>query len=247
MCSAKLKKNGNTSVMLNHLRSVHSLNLEKVSKTSTNDNLTQMPIKSLLSNEKVYDENTRKYQKLTDSVVDFVTHCSEALSLVDNLSRRKLTDVIISEKFETHKKKIVEELDQTLALSVTTDCWTSPANDPYMGLTCHYIDNEDQLQKIPIALKYVPESHTSQNLASSLKKVFHDYNIEHKLTSISTDSAANMIKMATFLSGKKHLPFLGHIMNIVVKKNIIDSSNESLKTLISKCRKLVGTFRHVRI
>ncbi|RNA15566.1 zinc finger BED domain-containing 1-like [Brachionus plicatilis] len=103
-----------------------------------------------------------------------------------------------------HNKHVLpssRKLTDTLALSVTPDCWTSPANDPYMGLTCHYIDNDDQLQKIPIALKYVPESHSSENLASICR--------EFSMIIISNTKTE------------------------IVKNNMIDSSNESLKTLIT--------------
>ena len=107
-CGAHLKKNGNTSTMLNHLKSFHP-HLELENETNKEKN-SETPLKCFLSNQQVYNETSTKYKELTDGVVDFITHCSEAVSLVDNPwfvkmlakfdnryvlpSRRKFTDII---------------------------------------------------------------------------------------------------------------------------------------------------------
>ncbi|CAF0912916.1 unnamed protein product [Brachionus calyciflorus] len=186
----------------------------RLESEESNNNTSQMPIKEFLSNQQVYDETSQKYKQLTDCVVDFITMSCQC------------------------------ELDKVLSLSVTTDCWTSESNHQFMGVTCHYVSQDNKLKQIPLCLDYMPKAHTSKNLASNLKSILSNYNIENKVASISTDSAANMIKMIDYLRGIEHFLCWGHIINTVVKNNLIESSNDKLKNVITKCRKLVGTFRH---
>jgi hypothetical protein len=51
---------------------------------------------------------------------------------------------------------------------MTTDCWSSNANNSYIRLTVHFVDDEFKFNSLEIALKYLVESHTSEYLKKEI-------------------------------------------------------------------------------
>ncbi|RNA33178.1 zinc finger BED domain-containing 4-like [Brachionus plicatilis] len=50
--------------------------------------------------------------------------------------------------------------------------------------------------------------------------------------------------MIDYLQGIYHFPCMGHIINTVVKNNLVDSSNDKLKAVITRCQ-LLKPFWHI--
>jgi hypothetical protein len=85
-------------------------------------------------------------------------------------------------------------------VSVTMDGWTSISGDPYLSLTCHFINSEWKLITSCLTTMYYPESHTADNLADFVTSTLHDFGLRRgNLVSMTTDSAANMIAAARVL------------------------------------------------
>ena len=129
------------------------------------------------------------------------------------------------------------------SISITTDSWTSVSGNPYLSLTTHFVDQNFAIKSLPIKLKYLPESHSSYNIGAFINKSLNEFQIDKKTVSISSDSAANMIKLIDYLPDITHIPCLGHVINNLVKNNLIYDTSYQLNDLISRCRKLVGIFR----
>ena len=53
-------------------------------------------------------------------------------------SRKTLTEKILTDLYKRTKSKLREFLDTSSAVSITTDGWTSVANESYLGVTCHF-------------------------------------------------------------------------------------------------------------
>ena len=87
---------------------------------------------------------------MTASVVDCLTECNLPLSLVDNPAfikmlnkfdnkyklpgRHTLTEKYLHEKVKQKKEVIQKEFDkEAVFVSLTLDCWSSVANNPYLG------------------------------------------------------------------------------------------------------------------
>src|SRR3954453_18741650 len=52
-------------------------------------------------------------------------------------------------------------------ISVTLDCWTSPNNEAFLGITGHYIDNEWALQSLVLDFVPLNGEHTGENLCGA--------------------------------------------------------------------------------
>ena len=84
-------------------------------------------------------------------------------------------------------------------ISVTLDCWTSPNNKPFLGITGHYIDNGWTLQSL--LLDFVPlcGEHTGANLCEAFVGACERLGILDKLLGVTSDNATNIGKLLTCL------------------------------------------------
>ena len=115
-----------------------------------------------------------------------------------------------------------------------------------MGITVHFVDDDLKLNSIQIACKYIPESHTSLYLKEQIDLVLKEYNIESKVVAGSSDTARNINKtISTLMTNILYVPCLCHKLNLVIR-DILDSDKEDneLNVILTKCRKLVGCFKH---
>jgi hypothetical protein len=86
-------------------------------------------------------------------------------------------------------------------ISVTFDCWTSPNNEAYLGVTGHYIDNDWAMQSLLLDFVPLPGEHTGENLCGAFVDVCVRRGILDKLLGVTTDNAANMGKCLADLEG----------------------------------------------
>ena len=61
----------------------------------------------------------------------------------------------------------------------------------YMGVTCHYIDNDWKFQKKVLTFKVFHEIHTGDNIYRILKIIFEKYKINNKNFAIDFDNTSN--------------------------------------------------------
>ena len=70
--------------------------------------------------------------------------------------------------------------------ALTTDCWSSRANESFIGITFHSITKDWELKTFTLDNRALPESHTSENLAEALRKVLLDCDLEESHISAVT-------------------------------------------------------------
>lgn len=124
-------------------------------------------------------------------------------------------------------------------VAITTDSWTSVSTESYLAITCHFIDQNFNLNSSLLAVPKVNEQHTSENLANVLQQIFDEWQIGSKVSCIVTDSAANMIKTCELLQ-KRHLPCYAHSMNLAVQENL---KLDCVKDVLAKCKEIVRHFK----
>ena len=109
----------------------------------------------------------------------------------------------------------------TKAFSFTTDLWKSRANDSYMALTCHYINEDYELVKlVPFVQYFGTNRHTGKNI-----KVFIDQFMEvlglgdgsEYQTYIVCDNASNNKVMVELSCGLHEYYCALHTMALCVK------------------------------
>jgi len=78
-------------------------------------------------------------------------------------------------------------------LSFTIDGWTSPNVISFLGITCHYIDDDWKIQDILLDFVSFMEPHSGENIANAFAKSLQEMNV---LTKVSN----NLIKFFFFLN-----------------------------------------------
>ena len=62
--------------------------------------------------------------------------------------------------------------------AITADCWTSSANEAYIGVTFYTITWEWELQHFVLENQELPEQHTAANTAEAMKNVLAQWELD---------------------------------------------------------------------
>ncbi|RVE68512.1 hypothetical protein OJAV_G00093430 [Oryzias javanicus] len=156
------------------------------------------------------------------------------------LPSRATTGKNIAELYENEKTKITEALGKTEAVALTGDYWTSLGNHNYLGATGHFFDCEWQLRSTALTVMKTEERHFASVCAEHFLDVARQWGVEEKVSTLTTDSARNMIAAARQLPFE-HVPCVAHCIHRVIT---VCLHNSPFDSTLAKCRKLVGHFKH---
>lgn len=101
---------------------------------------------------------------------------------------RQIDQVLTVER--ENLKKVLKDIPN---VCLTVDLRTSLANNSYLGVTCHFLDNWKLRNSISVTVE-VPESHTSEIISNNIKSIIQNWQIENKVCAIVSDNVANMMK-----------------------------------------------------
>lgn len=62
------------------------------------------------------------------------------------------------------KQKVASQIDSATAVALTSDCWTSRAQDSYITVTAHTLDSEWKSQAFTLAMEAMQEWHMGENI-----------------------------------------------------------------------------------
>ncbi|KAL4154005.1 hypothetical protein QTP88_001838 [Uroleucon formosanum] len=123
----------------------------------------------------------------------------------------------------------------------TTDCWTSSSNQPFIGLTCHFINDNFKLTSACLGCIELSEDHTGENIADVVQMLFLDYEIpDRKICSIVTDYGSNMLKAVRNLN-IPHVACFGHALNTAVSRIL---NMDEIKDVFHKIKLIHNIFAH---
>ncbi|XVF21307.1 hypothetical protein REPUB_Repub12eG0079700 [Reevesia pubescens] len=118
-------------------------------------------------------------------------------------------------------------------IAITTDMWTADHQKKgYLALTAHFIDSSWTLQKRIIRYCYVPAPHTKEVIADELMKIFLDWNLDRKLSTITLDNCSVNDGVVDLLVDRLglnslmlegnffHIRCCAHILNLIVKDGL---------------------------
>ncbi|CAF0937428.1 unnamed protein product [Brachionus calyciflorus] len=123
---------------------------------------------------------------------------------------------------------IQQELFQAQSIAITTDGWTSVKNYSYLGITCHFLNDNSQFFSRTLDIIHLPGSHNKENLANCISNFLNNWSITTKIIAYVSDNGKNMSNIKHFLneslrnyqpnSGEIfHLRCVAHLINLVVK------------------------------
>lgn len=142
--------------------------------------------------------------------------------------------------YASRREGLQTELSAASFISLTADFWTSIANDAYLGITAHWIDDDWMLRSATLQVRHVPERHTAEQCASEVLEAATDWGIVEKVAAVCTDNARNIslgVERANFQS----LKCAAHTLQLCIHKAL---SVTGVERLLAACRRTVGHFKH---
>lgn len=158
-------------------------------------------------------------------------------------SRKTVSQKMLPALYESTKASVTEKLKQSVSSSevqkicLTSDLWTSRANESYIAVTGHYINDSFELKSILISCQNFEGSHTSENISAALLEMANEWNLTGKINFVVTDNAANIQRSLTDLRWK-HYGCYAHTLNLIVQDAI-----KNVETNITKLKKIVRHFK----
>ncbi len=142
-------------------------------------------------------------------VINFICECLLPFSVVKEKTFKELVTTlqpqakVISPSTVTKrifkaatdmKKKLIAELDEVKFVATTADYWSANQKN-YLGVTCHWIDEESlERRSAALACTRVKGSQTFDVVAHALNDVHRQYKIRQKVVRTTTDNGTNFIK-----------------------------------------------------
>jgi len=238
-------KNGGTTNLQKHLDSMHKFQLGKrdAKQRTLDDCSTAVVFSKQLFEEYLIDWILLNNQPFSEVDSEPLKRLLGLLKPVDIMSsttlKRRIIDRFNSKLCEM--RGIFEKLDSKV--SFTTDCWTSPNNISFMGITAHYIDNDWTLQSVTLDFLPLSDPHTGLNLSIAFSSVLEKFSLTEKVMGITLDNASNndsFINLDLDNSFQKyhHIRCFAHVLNLGAQAalTVISPDLEKLRIGIRKIR-----------
>ncbi|CAF1565488.1 unnamed protein product, partial [Adineta ricciae] len=243
-CKALLsRQNGATSGLRKHLFQVHKIeafrtvtgnlqtNSDEIS-TEEKKKIDSLVINCIIRDGRSFDDMRRPgILKLINHLVP--TYTPPHRNTVQTRLKRLHCD---------KKSILIKQLSKINSIGVTCDFWSDKRLYSYLCLTGHYITSSNKFLSKVLAFSWFHHRHTSANICTIIKKELKELNILEKTRSITTDGAANMLKIGGSLTNdSKQIWCVAHRLHLVVcnglglwiRKKPASSSSTSISTTTS--------------
>ena len=215
-----------------HCTKIRNLDLDSVSATSSKRAKTQQSLGSFFQRPAV--PNTLKMEHQQLSVVRFVVEQMLPFSVVESESFRNMMAAhnphtrIMSNKrakqlinlLSSHTRGTLTNEMKQETVNFTTDHWTSHANQNCAALTAHWIDSTWTLNSVSLGIFLHEGRTTAEELLSAFVDIWSDLDLTAvEILSVTTDTAANMNKVGTFMEEKgiAHVCCTDHNLQLTCK------------------------------
>lgn len=257
--SAASSSRGNCSVSPSHTDKVGLTNKPaRAPKQITSKNQVQPTLQAFIAKTAPLKSNEPRAKSITHHIGRMMCLDNRPFSLVEDRgftefvkflepryvlpSRKHFSNTVIPQMYQECRDNVNKKLDEAEYISLTTDMWTSTANDDYLSLTAHFVDSNFVLQHLNIEVIPFPElSHTGNNLCNFITQTLREWKLHTKVVAIVRDNARN-ITSGLETSEFEHLSCLAHTLQLVVKDGLLN--NKNVNNLIANGRRIVGHFKH---
>ena len=251
ICNKEYAYHGGTSNLRDHLMRLHPSKLPSPSN--------QPLLDSFLKQSKCSDYCAKK---ITELIVDMVVRDLRPAATVEGSGFKALINYIepgyrvpsanhIAEvarrKYLSGKNAICSYLQsETHYMAFTTDIWTSRANDAYLSLTMHSIDDSWNMVSIVLATAPFPEHHTAANIVSKVKQVMEEFHLEvDRLLAVVHDQCSNMQLAGETLNEEcencQSISCAAHRLQLCVEEGLAITA---ISQAVGAVKKVVAHFKH---
>ena len=253
-----LAYHGGTSSMHEHLKKRHyTAFCEATTNDSSDTSASKQTRLDSFTRSVVYPRTRSK--AITDRVAGVIIKDLRPISLVDGEGFQSLMSFVepgyhlpsatyFTKVIELKCQEAVTKVQQTLQaanyISITSDMWTSLANDAYISLTTHYISNEWKMESVCLGTIPVSERHTGDNIALWIEEILVKFGIgTQKVVSFVHDNGSNFVRAGKILTEKfewSSESCAGHDLQLCIKAGL---EVDELHQVVSAARRLVEYFK----
>ena len=157
-------------------------------------------------------------------------------------SRDNMANTLVPAWYNAEKEALKEELQSISYSSLTSDGWTSIAQDHYITITIHYIQSGKLKQKV-LQTKAVYVSQTGEVIAEDISQCLDNFGIQNTVTAITVDNAANMTLAIRKLNVLR-LGCFAHTLNLGAQKIY---SKPTISRWFERIRAIVLWFKRIHL
>ncbi|XP_054283311.1 zinc finger BED domain-containing protein 4-like [Macrosteles quadrilineatus] len=262
-------KTASTGSLINHLRR-HKKEFQEFSKERLNVNKQkeeqpstskQPSVQDLFKKKERFTTSHPRHIQITKAVTRMITTDLHPYSLVEEASFKNLMDILepryqlpsrttfsrtlVPELYKSERERIkstiTEDAKSLLSMSLTTDTWTSRANDSFMSLTLHYLSKDFDYKSFVLGNKNITEAHTSLFLLGQLEEMVENWELPKIPIYVLSDNAAN-IKAALDKSSWERIPCFAHTLQLAIHD--AESEVPGINEMCKRARNIVGHYSH---
>ena len=253
-CKNEFTYHRSTSSLSYHLRTKHAF-VHWPSSSAGDTSKEQPTLPEMYEKAKPMDQ--AKYDGITNAIAKWIAMSGRPTNIVTDdglqnvirvtsgnqsytLPSRPVIDARITDLYTATKMKVKKVLEGAVHVALTADCWSSLANDSYLGVMGHTLDSDWKLHSFAMTVNYIEDRHYSAACAEHFSAAARDWNVFEKVTTFGTDNARNVTAAVAVLPFE-HMPCMAHTLQLSVNKAVDESGADAVLT---KCRKIVGHFKH---
>ena len=269
LCAVKIcRKGGSTTAMGNHLRIKHksvilsSASGQSAMKPKVQPTLSQSLMKSSRSRPTQFRRPLDKSEteRLRRALAWMCAVDVRPISIVQGLGFRNYSR-LMNANFVVPSRKTVssyiakiyqeghEELKVEIAgtpVGLTTDLWTSNAQEGYITVTAQYITASWEQKTRVLATRVMEDRHTGEKIAEQIHKIMAEFGVP-SVTAICTDNAANM-KTCCSEGDLIRIPCFAHTLQLAINDGLNmghkGKGQGSIQRALGKARRLITFFNH---
>ena len=269
LCKKMIKYCGNTSNLRAHLERDHKKEFQALLKAEAEKekqktscsigNSKQPTVVETLNGLTPIARNSNRWIQLTKSVCYFIGKDMQPYDTVNDQGflkmlntfeprysppdRKAIASNYMPKLYETERKRVLGlvKSNDDCHYAITTDLWTSRANQAYCCVTIHYITSDYMLRSHLLETKEFSDSHSAENVAEELISILENWELSTEmLVAATTDNCANMVR-AVQRNGWLHVPCFSHVLNLAVEKVL---QLPDVSKAVARCRRVVSHFHH---
>lgn len=154
--------------------------------------------------------------------------------------RTHFSEKVIPKLYQERCDTVTKKLQQAEFIAVTTNSWTSRANQSYNTIIAHFL--EDWIMRsFVLQTRVMHESHTAENLCHFLKCAVNEWNLKRleQMPSLTTDNARNIMNAGKLAGFEPHIGCVAHTINLGTQRGL---RIQQFEKLLGRIRKVVTYF-----
>ena len=255
LCDAELAYHSTTTNLRMHLIVVHPTEWNKVGEDEADGPLPKQP-KLTAFYSLTTSLPAAKQEAITKKLTEFICKDMRPISIVDGIGFQKFIHEI-NPRYQvpsrgTVNNRIVKLYDATAstvkttikdkAVALTTDGWTSLANDAFVTVTAHVITENWEMKDYVLKTGELRESHTAENASKSIMDGLQEFGVQlESVVAVTTDNAANYVNAVERHMKTMNVPCFAHTINLAVRKGL---GGRSIENSVARLKRTAAYFNH---